>query len=81
MTAYCRELKGRFPGKTVWLYTGEVWEDIAGFEVLHFIDVLVDGEFQEGQKNAQLYWRGSANQRVINVPASRAEGKLVLHCR
>jgi len=78
---FVRELKGKFPEKTVWLYTGFVWETISGLEIMDYIDVLVDGEFQEGQKNAQLYWRGSANQRVINVPASRAEGKLVLHCR
>lgn len=78
---FVRELKGKFPEKTVWLYTGFVWETISGLEIMDYIDVLVDGEFQEGQKNTQLYWRGSANQRVINVPASRAEGKLVLHCR
>ena len=78
---FVRELKGKFPEKTVWLYTGFVWETISVLEIMDYIDVLVDGEFQEGQKNAQLYWRGSANQRVINVPASRAEGKLVLHCR
>ncbi len=78
---FVRELKGKFPEKTVWLYTGFVWETISGLEIMDYIDVLVDGEFQEGQKNTQLYWRGSANQRVINVPATRAEGKLVLHCR
>lgn len=77
---FVRELKGRFPEKTIWLYTGFVWETISGLEIMDYVDVLVDGEFQEERKNTQLYWRGSANQRVIDVPASRAEGKLVLHC-
>ena len=79
VTAYCRELKGRFPGKTVWLYTGEVWEDIAGFEVLHFLDVLVDGKFEREKQDNLLHWRGSGNQRVIAVQESLRRGQVVLH--
>ena len=48
---------------------------------MKYVDVLVDGEFQIAQKDTQLHWRGSANQRVINVPASRAAGEAVLYCR
>ena len=77
---FLRELKSRFPEKTVWLYTGFVWETISGLEIMDYVDVLVDGEFQEGKKDTQLHWRGSPNQRVIDVPASRAEGKVILHC-
>lgn len=76
-----REIKERFPQKTIWMYTGFVWETIAALEHMEYVDVLVDGEFMVEQKNTKLYWRGSSNQRVINVPASRAEGKIVLHCQ
>lgn len=75
-----REIKGKFPQKTIWLYTGFEWEVISELEVMEYIDVLVDGEFIAEQKDTQLYWRGSANQRVIDVKASMAEGKAVLHC-
>ena len=75
-----REIKERFPGKTIWMYTGFVWETIADLEIMKYVDILVDGEFQVEQKDTGLYWRGSSNQRGINVPVSRAEGKAVLHC-
>ena len=75
-----REIKERFPEKTIWMYTGFVWETIAKLEIMKYVDVLVDGEFQAERKDTRLYWRGSSNQRVINVPATRAEGKVVLHC-
>lgn len=74
------ELKERFPDKTIWLYTGYTWEEIHTLFFLSLVDVLVDGKFIFEQKNEQLHWRGSANQRVIDVPASLAENKVVLHC-
>ena len=46
-------------------------------EVMKFIDVLVDGEFIAAQKDVQLYWRGSTNQRVIDVPAALKKGEIV----
>ena len=75
-----KEIRELFPGKTIWMYTGFVWEAVAGLEIIKYVDVLVDGEFIAEQKDTQLYWRGSANQRVIDVPASLEEGCVVLHC-
>ncbi|MCI9137225.1 MAG: anaerobic ribonucleoside-triphosphate reductase activating protein [Lachnospiraceae bacterium] len=75
-----REIKEKFPNKSVWMYTGFVWETIETLEIINYVDVLVDGEFQVERKNTQLYWRGSENQRVIDVPASKAAGSVVLHC-
>ncbi|TGY93701.1 anaerobic ribonucleoside-triphosphate reductase activating protein [Petralouisia muris] len=77
---FAKEVKERFPGKTIWMYTGFIWETISSLEIMDYVDVLVDGEFLAEQKNTKLYWRGSENQRVINVPASRTEGKVILHC-
>lgn len=79
VTAYCKELKERFPEKTIWLYTGEVWEDVQKPELLKYIDVLVDGRFEQEKKDNQLHWRGSANQRVIAVQESLRCGQVVLH--
>ena len=75
-----KEMKQLFPTKSIWLYTGFVWEAISGLEIMNYLDVLVDGEFITEQKDTQLYWRGSANQRVIDVPASLIQRKIVLHC-
>lgn len=79
VTAYCKKLKDRFPEKTIWLYTGEVWEDIQRLEILKYIDVLVDGRFEQEKKDNLLHWRGSSNQRVIAVPESLKQGQAVLH--
>lgn len=79
VTAYCREIKERFPGKTIWLYTGEVWEDCAELEVLRFVDVLVDGRFEREKQDHKLHWRGSGNQRVIAVQESLRCGQVMLH--
>ncbi|MDR2043544.1 MAG: anaerobic ribonucleoside-triphosphate reductase activating protein [Clostridium sp.] len=67
-----REIKERFPEKTIWLYTGELWEDCRSYAGLRYVDVLVDGEFRIEEKDTKLRWRGSRNQRVIDVPSSLA---------
>lgn len=79
VTEYCRRLKERFLQKTIWIYTGEVWEDIRNWEVMRYIDVLVDGRFEREKQDNKLHWRGSANQRVIAVQESLRCGQAVLH--
>ena len=77
------EIKEKYPNKTIWLYTGDVWENIVNYPLLKYIDVLVDGEFEQDKKDVTLMWKGSSNQRVIDVQASLAqENRLVpvLHC-
>lgn len=71
----CREM---FPNKTIWLYTGFLYEEIAGLEVVSFVDVIVDGEFVKAQYDAKLHWIGSANQRVIDVRETRHSSGIVL---
>jgi anaerobic ribonucleoside-triphosphate reductase activating protein len=80
VTELAKEIKQTFPHKTIWMYTGFVYETVEALEVMDFVDVLVDGEFVVEQKDTQLYWRGSSNQRVIDVPASKKAGQVVLHC-
>ena len=75
-----REIKSIFPDKTVWLYTGYSWEYVKEREIVRYLDVLVDGEYVKELRDTQLYWRGSSNQRVINVQESLKKGMVVLHC-
>ncbi|MGL6201451.1 MAG: anaerobic ribonucleoside-triphosphate reductase activating protein [Lachnospiraceae bacterium] len=79
VTELAKEIKERFPGKTVWLYTGDRWEEIRDSAIFRYIDVLVDGEFHIREKDETLHWCGSANQRVINVKMSLNEGEVCLH--
>lgn len=67
VTLLAGKAKKLFPGKTVWLYTGADWEDIYGLPVMQHVDVCVDGEFQKDLLDATLMWKGSSNQRVIDV--------------
>ena len=74
----CRELRQRFPDKTIWLYTGYEWEDVCDLPVMRLVDVVVDGPYIEAMRDTKLLWRGSENQRVIDVPGTFALGQIVL---
>ena len=77
------EIKGKYPDKTIWLYTGDSWENLLQESMLQYIDVLVDGEFVIEEKDPRLLWKGSKNQRVIDVKKSlEKEDSIVpvLHC-
>lgn len=67
------EIKTKFPDKTVWMYTGDSWEHILHYPVMKHVDVLVDGEFIVEQKDVKLLWKGSKNQRVIDVQKTLAQ--------
>lgn len=65
------------PDLNIWVYTGYHYEEVARLPVLRQIDVLVDGPFQMKERSLLLAFRGSANQRVIDMRESRQTGKLV----
>ena len=84
---FLREAKRRFPNKTVWLYTGNLYEELTGEhpkhlpitdELLSLVDILVDGRFIEEEKRLGLRFRGSANQRVIDMNETRKSGKITI---
>lgn len=75
-----QSVKQLFPTKTIWLYTGYSYEEVKDLNIMHFVDVLVDGPFIEAQKDLALKWRGSSNQRVIDVQKSMKENNVVLYC-
>lgn len=82
-----RQIKQKYPEKSIWCFTGYLFDrDILGvmkdrdpyaMEMLSYIDVLVDGEFVEEQKDLSLKFRGSANQRQILVKESLEQGTIV----
>lgn len=82
-----RKVKARYPEKTIWCYTGylfdkEIQENFCRKwpeteEMLSYLDVVVDGEFVEELKDISLQFRGSSNQRIIDVKKSRQTGEIV----
>lgn len=73
------ELCDKYPNKTIWLYTGYAWEAICELPLMSKVDVVVDGVFEIEKKDSTLHWRGSLNQRVIDVQPTLLTGQVVLH--
>ena len=82
-----RQVKKADPQKSIWAFSGYLYEKITSHtlgdwavtqEFLSYLDVLVDGPFVEEKKNLALRFRGSENQRLIDMPATLASGKIVL---
>lgn len=77
------EIKEKFPDKTIWLYTGDVWENIWHYSCMQYVDVVVDGEFVLELRDVKLKWKGSSNQKVIDVKKtlqSTDPSIPILHC-
>ena len=77
------EIKEKYPDKTIWLYTGDVWQNIMHYSLMKYVDVLVDGEFKLDLRDVTLLWKGSSNQRVIDVQATLKQEDIsipILHC-
>jgi anaerobic ribonucleoside-triphosphate reductase activating protein len=75
------EVKRVYPTKTIWVYSGYTYEELHDRypdDLLSMIDVLVDGAFVEDLKDITLKFRGSSNQRIIDVPATLKAGEVVL---
>ena len=76
--ALIEEIKEKFPNKTIWIYSGYDWQDVKDLPCMKYVDVMVDGEFVDGLKDNKLLWRGSTNQKVIDVQKSLEIDKVVL---
>lgn len=75
----CYQIKEKFPNKTIWLYTGYTFEEISDLPLLHFVDVLIDGEFKKELADVNYPWAGSTNQKVIDVQETLKKGMVVLY--
>ena len=77
-TKLAKMFKEKYPNKNLWVWTGFLFENIKDNEVFNYIDVLVDGQFKIELFNPTLRWKGSSNQRVIDVKKSLKKNKVVL---
>ena len=83
----CKTIKVKYPDKIIWLYSGYKYEDIFSptpnihkrQEILKYVDVMVDGRFIESLKDMNIKFRGSSNQRIIDVQKSLKENKIVIY--
>ena len=73
-----KKFKEKYPNKNIWVWTGYKFEDIPNKDALPYIDVLVDGQFITELYAPNLKWKGSANQRVIDVKKTLKENKIVI---
>lgn len=88
LVSLLRQIKEKYPEKSIWSFSGYLFDrDILPGklgdpaitrEFVSYLDVLVDGRFVEEKKDLTLRFRGSSNQRIIDVPASLAKGEIVL---
>ena len=87
LVKFLRRIREELPQKTIWIYTGYVYEDLleggranceVTDEILSYCDVLVDGPFMIDKKNISLKFRGSENQRIIDIPATREHNKVIV---
>ena len=65
--ALVKAVREKYPDKTIWLYTGYEWDQIKDLDFIPCLDVVIDGKFVESLKDNKLHWRGSSNQRMIQV--------------
>ena len=77
-TKLAKAFKEKYPEKTIWTWTGFEYEDIKDKEVFNYIDVLVDGQYKDELHDPTLKWKGSSNQRVIDIKESKKENKICL---
>lgn len=87
---FIRAYKERYPEKTLWVFTGNLYEELTDSalahpkriaetdELLSYVDILVDGRYEEEKKRLGLRFRGSENQRIIDMNETRKEGKIVI---
>ena len=92
----CKTIKKDYQQKDIWLYSGFTWEELFNFndgideenwcvneirkEIVSLSDVFVDGRYWESCRDTKLMWRGSSNQRVIDVQRTLKENKIILYC-
>lgn len=81
LITFVKKFKEKFPEKDIWIWSGFTWEqlekDIKRFELISLCDVLIDGRFDIEKKDLNLKWKGSSNQRVIDVQKTIKEKKII----
>ena len=81
LTALLRRVKAIYPEKSVWLYTGGNFESesVKCNNLIEQVDILIDGQFKRDLRDITLKWKGSSNQRVIDVKKSLKQGEVIIY--
>ena len=77
-TKLAKAFKEKFPNKNLWVWTGFLFENIKDNEVFNYVDTLIDGQFKVELFDPRLKWKGSSNQRVIDVKESLKKNKVII---
>ena len=77
-TKLAKAFKEKYPNKTLWVWSGFLFEQLKDKDVLKYVDVLVDGQYVDELHDPTLKWKGSSNQRVIDVQKTLKENKIVI---
>lgn len=78
-TKLAKAFKEKFPNKSLWAWSGYSFDkDLKNKEIAKYLDVIVDGRYEDDLRNPKLKWKGSENQRVIDVQKSLADSQIVL---
>ena len=75
-TKLAKAFKEKYPEKNIWAWSGFKYEDIKNNDVFNYIDVLVDDQYKDELHDPTLKWRGSSNQRVIDIKESKKQNKI-----
>ena len=78
VTKLFKEIKEKFPNKTIWAWTGMRFDDVKNKEFIKYVDVLIDEPFVLSRRNLKCNYRGSDNQHIISVQESLKQGKIIL---
>ena len=83
ITPFVRRVRMELPTTTIWIYSGFTFEEICAdpvmYELISLCDILVDGEFDMDKRGLNLRYKGSVNQRTIDIQKSLSSGRLILH--
>ncbi len=72
-----KEVKSTYPSKDIWLYTGYEYEQVKDLAILDYVDYVVDGPYVDSLRDVSLAFKGSSNQRIIDVKKSKSENKII----
>ncbi|MDO4500523.1 MAG: anaerobic ribonucleoside-triphosphate reductase activating protein [Erysipelotrichaceae bacterium] len=78
VTLLAKKWKEKYPEKNIWLWTGFLFEDKKNEEIMQYLDVLVDGQYVDELHDFRLKWKGSANQRVIDVKETLLKNEIII---
>lgn len=77
-TKLAKEFNKRFPKKDLWIWTGFLFEQVKDKEIMNYVNVLVDGQYKDDERNWELKYRGSKNQRVIDIKETLKQNKIII---